>query len=331
MKKQKYQEKALGEEMGTAGQGMAGEILVEESGENILKGRTDKKQGKEKNKKEKKIPEPQYYYSATNMQTLNYKVYYMNKLEKVFYFLLACAVGAAVGYLFYGGIGKDAYGNPTLLTYIMNVLVMAVMGVLAGIKFLPIRTRQILNKRRRELNEQFRSMLEGLTTSLGAGNNVMNSFLNVREDLKMQYQEDAYILQELEVIIKGIENNVAIEDLLYDFGVRSGNDDILNFAEVFRTSYRKGGNIRDIIQNTHSILSQKIEIREDIETKVSANKMEQNIMIVMPVILVAMIKGMSAEFARNFVTPSGIAATTIGVACFVGAYVLGQKILDINI
>lgn len=289
------------------------------------------KEGRKWGKKEKKELEPQFYKSATNMQTLNYKVYYMSLMEKILYFLLACVIGAAVGYLFYGGIGKDAYGNPTILTYIMNVFVMALVGITAGVRFLPIRTKQILDKRRRALNEQFRSMLEGLTTSLGAGNNVMDSFLNVREDLKMQYEEDAFILQELEVIIKGIENNIAIEDLLHDFGKRSGNDDILNFAEVFRISYRKGGNIKDIIQNTHSILSQKMEIREDIETMVASNKMEQNIMIVMPVVLVALIKGMSAEFADNFVTPAGIASTTIGVACFVGAYVLGQKILDIKI
>jgi len=49
-------------------------------------------------------PEPQYYMSATNMQMLNYKVYYMSKLEKILYFLLAFIVGAAVGYLFYGGV-----------------------------------------------------------------------------------------------------------------------------------------------------------------------------------------------------------------------------------
>lgn len=55
-------------------------------------------------RKEKKELEPQYYTSATNIQTVNYKVYYMSKKEKIFYFLLAFAVGALVGYLFYGGL-----------------------------------------------------------------------------------------------------------------------------------------------------------------------------------------------------------------------------------
>ena len=69
--------------------------------------------------------EPQYYRSATGDQVLNYKVYYMSKLEKVLYFILAFAAGAAVGYLFYGGLALDAFGNPTTATYILNVIVMA--------------------------------------------------------------------------------------------------------------------------------------------------------------------------------------------------------------
>lgn len=65
-------------------------------------------------KKEKKVPEPQFYTSATNMPTYNYRVYYMKRIEKTLCFLIAFAVGAAVGYLFYGGIGKDEFGQPTI-------------------------------------------------------------------------------------------------------------------------------------------------------------------------------------------------------------------------
>ena len=51
-----------------------------------------------------------------------------------------------------------------------------------------------------------------------------------------------------------------------------------------------------------TILNDKMEIREEIETVVTANKTEQNLMIVMPIILIAAIKGMSPEFAANFAT-----------------------------
>ena len=283
------------------------------------------------NKENKKPPEPQYYLSATNIPTYNYKVYYMSVMEKILYFILAFAAGAAVGYLFYGGIGKDEFGQPTTLTYILNISIPVLIGIVAGIAFLPIRTEQIIEKKRRKLNSQFRDMLEALTTSLGAGKNVSDSFRSVYDDLKVQYDDGADILKELEIILSGMANNVDIEELLLDFGIRSGIDDIYSFANVFKICYRKGGNIKDTIRNTHNILSDKMEINEDIETIVTANKTEQNIMIVMPIGLIGMIKMLSADFAANFVTPAGIIATTIGVALFVAAYYVGKAVLNIKV
>lgn len=282
-------------------------------------------------KKEKQPQEPQYYMSATNIRTLNYKVYYMSALEKILYFLLAFIAGAAVGYLFYGGIALDEFGNPTKTTWILNITISSAVGIFAGKMFLPIRCEQIIAARRKKLNSQFRDMLEALTTSLGAGKNVTDSFQSVYQDLKVQYEEDAFILNELAVILSGMTNNVAIEELLLDFGKRSGIGDIESFASVFQICIAKGGNMKETIRNTHDILSDKMEIREDIETIVTSNKTEQNVMIIMPIILIGMIKFMSPEMAANFTTVPGIAATTIAVVMFVAAYFVGRKVLNIKV
>ncbi|MCQ2455539.1 MAG: hypothetical protein MJ090_05320 [Clostridia bacterium] len=282
-------------------------------------------------KKNEKETEPQYYLSATNIKTYNYKVYYMSLKEKVAYFALAFVVGAVVGYLFYGGIGKDEFGNPTVLTYILNVLISSTVGIVAGIMFLPIRTNQIINKKQHILKAQFRDMLESLTTSLGAGKNVTDSFKTVYDDLKVQYEEDAYILKELEIVLSGMANNVDVEDVLEDFGRRSGIGDIESFANVFRICYRKGGNIKDTIRSTHEILSDKMEIAEDIETVVTGSKNEQNIMVVMPIILIGMIKLMSEDFAANFVTVTGIISTTVAICMFVASYFIGKAVLNIKV
>lgn len=275
---------------------------------------------------------PEYGLSkVTNIRTMNYAVYHFKKWETVVYFLIAFIAGAFVGYLFYGNLGKDEYGEATIITYILNALIPTVVGVFAGKMFLPIRQKQIIEKRRKNLRDQFRNMLEGLVTSLGAGNNVPDSFAAVYEDLKIQYDSDAYIVKELEIILEGIRHNVPVEDIIMDFGDRSGIDDIKTFANVFNISYRKGGNIKDVIRNTHSIISEKIEIAEDIETTVTSGKMDQKIMLVMPIALISIIKFMSPEFAANFATPAGIASTTIAVVCFVGAYFLGKSMLDIKI
>lgn len=282
-------------------------------------------------KREKKAKPSQYVQSLNNMRVLNYNVYNMGKMEKLLYTLLAFAAGAAVGYLFYGGLGKDDYGNSTQITYICNVVISCLVGFVAVRLFIPVRTRQLCVKRQKELRNQFADMLEALATSLSAGKNVNDSFQGIYGDMKIQYGKNAYIVYEIRVILAGVNNNIPIEDLLMHFGRRSGVKDIENFAQVFSTAFRKGGNLKDIIQNTHEIIHDKMSIEMDIESVVASNKMEQNIMIVLPILLVGFIKMTSPEFASNFASGSGIIATTIAIGCFVAAYFIGQKILDIKL
>lgn len=275
--------------------------------------------------------EPLYEVSGTNRKMINYKVYKMSANEKALYFILAFVIGAAVAYLFYGGIGKDEYGNPTVLTYILDIVIMAIVGFVAAKLFMPIRKDQIIDARKKKLRAQFIDLLDSLATSISSGKNVPNAFVAAREDLLVQYQPDAFIVQEVDNIISGIQNNIDVGSMLVNFGERSGIQDIRTFGRVFETAYSKGANLKDVIRNSHVILSNKCEIEAEIETKVASNKNEQNIMVIMPVILVAMIKMAGSDFASNFTTPTGILCTTIAIGAFVGAYLLGRKILNIEV
>lgn len=282
-------------------------------------------------KRNKAEQEPQYYLSATNVPTYNYKVYYMKPMEKIFYFILAFAVGAAVGYLFYGGIGKDEFGQATSLTHILDIAISSIVGIVAGALYLPIRTKQIQTKKCNDLKLQFRELLDALSTSLGSGKNVMDAFKSAHDDLRIIYSEETAIIQELSIIIDGINNNVDVEKSLMDFGLRSGIEDIESFANVFETCYRKGGNIKDVIKNTQQIITEKMEVELEIQTVVAASSNEQMIMTVLPIGLIAIIKMMSPEFSGNFVTPVGLISTTIAIVMFVVAYFVGKKILAIKI
>ena len=108
-------------------------------------------------------------------------------------------------------------------------------------------------------------------------------------------------------------------------------NDIVSFANVFETCYRKGGNIKDVIKNTQQIITEKMEVEMESQTIVAGAKNEQMIMTVMPIALIAIIKMMSPEFAANFATPSGIISTTIAVVMFIVAYFVGNIVLAIKI
>lgn len=282
-------------------------------------------------RKSKKPEMPVYETSATNRQMLNYRVYKMTANEKLLYSAMAFVVGAAVAYLFYGGIGKDIYGNATTLTHVLDAIVLLAGGLGAVKIFLPVRTAQLLESRRRELRRQFLDLLDSLATSIAAGNNVPTAFAAAQRDLSVQYTQDAYIMQEIDNILSGIQNNIDVSSMILNFGERSGIKDIRTFGRVFETAYAKGASLKDVVRNSHAILSGKCEIEMEIETKVASNKNEQNIMLVMPVILIIMIKMGGSDFANNFTTPAGLVSTTIAIAAFVGSYYLGRRILKIEV
>ena len=282
-------------------------------------------------KKKNTQNEPVYEVSGTNRKMINYKVYKMSANEKLLYFIMAFIIGAAVAYLFYGGIGKDDYGNPTMLTYILDIVIMATVGFITSKLFMPIRKDQIIDARKKILRKQFIDLLDSLATSISSGKNVPNAFVTAREDLLVQYQPDAYIVQEVDNIISGIQNNLDVGAMLLNFGERSGIQDIRTFGRVFETAYSKGANLKDVVRNSHLILSNKCEIEVEIETKVASSKNEQMIMIIMPIILVAMLKMSGGDFSQNFTTPMGILCTTIAIGAFIGAYFLGRKILKIEV
>lgn len=275
--------------------------------------------------------EPQYYKTATNLMALNYRVYIMSMKEKVGYSLLAFAVGAAVGYIFYGGLATDDLGQPTILTYILNTIIMSVTGFVFARIFLPMRTEQLKKGRQEKLKTQFRDMLEAFSTSLGAGRNVKDSFSAAYDDLGNQYESTAFILQELFIINHGIINGQAVEDMLEDFGYRSGIEDISNFANVFKICYRRGGNIKDTVKSTCDIIGDKMSIMQTIETTVTSSKSELNLMLVLPVLMIMLMKGSSEDFARNFASPAGILSTTVALILTVVAYLIGKKVMDIKV
>ena len=65
-------------------------------------------------------------------------------------------------------------------------------------------------------------------------------------------------------------------------GERSGIEDIENFAAVFSTAKRSGGDMDKIIQTSARMIGDKIDVRKEIETTLSAKKAEQMIMSLMP-------------------------------------------------
>ena len=276
-----------------------------------------------------KKAQPQYYLSRINTQVLNYNVYVMNQTEKLLYTLVLFVIGGAVGLIFYGGL-FSVNGVPTFATTISNIVVFVVVGLLANKFFMPILVESLRVKRIKKLRAQFCDFAASLTNSLGSGMNVRDSLLAVYNDLRSQYSDDAFIVIEVQEMINGMNNNFQIEEMLSDFGVRSGIPDIINFGIVFETCYRTGGDIKSIVRRTTEIISEKTIIAGEIETAITSNKTQMSVMNVLPIFIILMMRFMSPQFAQSFSTVLGVIGLTVAAVVFVFAYRMGQKIMDIK-
>lgn len=137
-------------------------------------------------------------------------------------------------------------------------------------------------KQKRRLTLQFKEMIQAISSSLNAGYSLEKAFAGTRKDLELVLEKDAVIFCEMDSILNGIKMNIPIEQLLKEFGDRSKNEDVQNFANVVIAAKKSGGNLIRIIQKTINSISDKLLVEEEIETIIASKKLEQKIMMIMP-------------------------------------------------
>ena len=195
---------------------------------------------------------------------IDYRKYSFTWKDWLTYFVMIIVKGTVIGYLFY-----DSF----------KMCILCVPFFVMDYKSMK---EERLNRQKRDLTMQFRSMMEALVTSLTAGYSLERAFSDAKRDLSLIYPSNAVIFKELDEIIAGLKVNIPVEKLLKDFGVRSGIEDIDNFANVVAAAKRSGGNLIRIIEKTVRSISDKISLEEEMETMISAKKLEEKIMMVMP-------------------------------------------------
>lgn len=247
------------------------------------------------------------------MKKVYYNLYNPTLKTRTLCHLIGAGLGYAASYLFYS-----------------NLVISGLVAVICAVVTYPLYKSKYIERRRTKLLTEFRDLLGSLSSSLGAGENVRNAFKSAEEDMLLRHGKESLIWAEVKLINVGLEVNCNIEDLLMDFGERSGLDDIDSFACVFETCYRRGGNIREVVNSTSRILCDKIDIQQEIRVLISGKKSEQNVMLVMPTVFTAILKWSGAGIV-DLNSAAGFGSTTVALALFAIAYLISKRILNISI
>jgi tight adherence protein B len=245
---------------------------------------------------------------------IRYLDYSLSYKEYVIAFLMASICLFFIGIIFFKSI------------------LMAFFFSLFGLFYPKIRSKELMLKRKAELNIQFKQALYILSSSLAAGKSVESAFQESIQDLKMLFpDEQTYIRIEFESISRRLENGESIEKILHDFSTRAGIEDISSFADVFVICKRTGGNMVDVMRNTANIIGEKIAIQQEIAVMISQKRFESKVLTFTPVFFVAILSYTSADYMAPLYQGKGTAVMVFALLLLILCYLINKKIMDIKV
>lgn len=198
----------------------------------------------------------------------DYRVYHMKAVDIIAGFCMGVLVAATIFYMFFRTFEV--------------VLVAALIGGIIGII---VNKKRQLKKRQEELISGFKEMLESLATSFGSGKNASEAFQEAIKDLSCTYPKGSDILKELQLIVDGMNNNRTMEQMMRDFGERSGLEDVMNFTDVFVETSRQGGDMSQIINDVRNVINEKIDTEREIKELMSQGANDFRILLPMPILV----------------------------------------------
>lgn len=245
---------------------------------------------------------------------MDYSQYSLSPREWLIYSAMGLAAGAATAFVFYRSI------------FIFMLLLPA------GIIYPLMKRSELSIRRQEELRKQFKEAVLILSSSLGAGYSVENAFTASLRELEELYGPDGMISVEFSYIVHQLRMNRTVEALLAEFAKRSGLEEIKNFAEIFAVSKRSRGELVSVVNHTVHVISDRIQVREEIMTMTAEKQFEQKIMNLVPFFIVFYLEFSSpGYFAMMYETMAGRMVMTGCLAVYGVSCILSSKILDIEL
>lgn len=219
-----------------------------------------------------------------------------------------------VSYIFYGTFLGAILLSPYLIRYVKSW------------------EKQMLQKKKHLFQLQFKEAIQSLSAALNVGYSVENAMRETFRDLQLLYKKEDFIMKEFRYMIRQLEMNLPVETIWKEFASRTEDEEVTLFVTVFAMAKRTGGDMIGIIHNAVSHISEKIEVKREIDTIMTAKRLEFRIMSVVPFVMICYLKMSFPDFMEVlYGNVFGIILMTVCLLIYVGAYELGQRIVEIEV
>lgn len=221
------------------------------------------------------------------------------------------------------------------ITYIaFRSIIMALIISMFGLAYPKILKDKEKKKKKKLIDEQFIDALDSIRSSIKAGLSVNSAFIKCADDLERLYKHkrEKPMLEELKKIKKDLGMGIPVESVLKDFSNRVKTEDVDDFVNSIIVVRQKGGNIVEVINNITTCITDKIDIKKEIEVQTTSKRAEAKIVSVMPVAMVVIISIISPEYMKSlYGTGIGKILIIFAVILLVVNYFVNKRIVDIEV
>lgn len=206
------------------------------------------------------------------------------------------------------------------------------IGLIGVFPYGIFRKKDFCRKRKDLLKQQFLSMISVVAGKVNGGMSAENAFGDAVFDMERMYGKDSLIVTELKLIGIRQKHSESLETCLHDLGKRAQIADIYEFAQIFAIARQNSGQMRSVIDDTVRMMQEKSDTEAEIAVLISGKKLEQKIMSIIPLVIIGYMRLETAEFLSIlYHNVIGVFVMSTCLAAYIGAYFLGERIVDIQV
>lgn len=178
---------------------------------------------------------------------------------------------------------------------------------------------------KKKFEEQLGQAMPLIASNLRAGSSVAQAIGPVAENMSDP------IKSEFRRLTSDIRAGTPVPEALDKVADRTGSRDLRLFATAVDISQQTGGSLADITENVGQTVRARVEARKAIRSKTSLNRIESQIMVGLPVFMMAALLAISPSHREFYSQPSGWALIALAVVLDTLAYLMMRKMGDVKL
>lgn len=219
------------------------------------------------------------------------------------------------------------------LTYFILLssnIIFSILVSFLSLILVPYYIKYLKKVRKDRMLLEFQDFIYLLDGFLKSGKSFDNALIDVKFNLCNMYGEDTLLAKELDKIIYW--NKIGI-DYEKGFMLLEGEYQIgffKEFGNILEITRNKGGDLKEVLENTNNVLSERLEIEREIKTLLAKQRIEVLILRVIPFMMLLAFRFLYPEMIM-FLTSNIIGIVTfLGVGfLFTLSFYISNKLMEV--